>query len=390
MSERLSRQELYDLVWSEPVMNLAIRFGISDVALKKTCARASIPTPDRGYWAKKQAGKPTIQVSIPRRPPGMSDEIFLGGAGNNNYYSYGSRTKEELLGPLPPPPEFIESLEHVRESIKKAVGKISVPREVRIWHPAIDRLLKDDDRRREAQRSDSYSWDKPLFDSPLERRRLRLLNGLFFGVARMNGKPRINGREGRDIYLSVYTQGVFIDLDRSKESHRRGQQQPANDSSLCLSIRRDYRPESVMKTWLDNNAGKLETKLTEIAVEVILAAETEYREGAIRQHEWRIKRKAQLEEEQRQRKIEAEREERDREARQKQARVDRLMKDAAALQRASEIRKYVDTVRAAFSNDGPTRAEDFETWSTWALAQADRIDPTVDWKFLASMLDDPE
>lgn len=233
MPERLSRQELYDLVWFEPVMNLAIRFGISDVALKKTCDRAAIPTPDRGYWAKKQAGKPTIQISIPKRPPGMNDEVLLG-AGNNNYYPYGSRTEEELLGPLRPTPEFTESLEQVRESIKKAVGKISVPREVRIWHPAIDRLLKEDDRRREAQRSDSYSWDKPLFDSLIKQRRLRLLNSLFVGVARMNGKPRINGREARDIYLPIYEQAVFIDLDRPRESPRRGQRPDANGTSLCL------------------------------------------------------------------------------------------------------------------------------------------------------------
>src|ERR1035441_3318467 len=76
------------------------------------------PRPDRGYWAKKQAGKPTIQISIPKRPPGMNDEVLLG-AGNNNYYPYGSRTEEELLGPLRPTPEFTESLEQVRESIKK-------------------------------------------------------------------------------------------------------------------------------------------------------------------------------------------------------------------------------------------------------------------------------
>jgi hypothetical protein len=37
---------------------LCSRFGISDVALKKTSARSEIPTPERGYWAKKDAGKP--------------------------------------------------------------------------------------------------------------------------------------------------------------------------------------------------------------------------------------------------------------------------------------------------------------------------------------------
>lgn len=44
MAERLSRKELYDLIWSQPTKTLASRFGISDVALKKTCERAEIPT----------------------------------------------------------------------------------------------------------------------------------------------------------------------------------------------------------------------------------------------------------------------------------------------------------------------------------------------------------
>jgi len=61
MAERFSRETLYDFVWSEPMKVLSTRFGLSDVALKKTCERAGIPTPDRGYWAKKEAGKKTLQ-----------------------------------------------------------------------------------------------------------------------------------------------------------------------------------------------------------------------------------------------------------------------------------------------------------------------------------------
>ena len=73
MAERLSRKALYDLVWSEPMKNLATRFGVSDVGLKKTCARAAIPTPDRGYWAKKEAGKETFQAALP-----LPDILLLG------------------------------------------------------------------------------------------------------------------------------------------------------------------------------------------------------------------------------------------------------------------------------------------------------------------------
>ena len=77
MAERLSRKELYDLVWSEPLKTLCLRFGISDVALKKTCARSEIPTPERGYWAKKDVGKPTFQAPLPMRPPGMDDAVSI-------------------------------------------------------------------------------------------------------------------------------------------------------------------------------------------------------------------------------------------------------------------------------------------------------------------------
>src|SRR5690554_3451437 len=55
---RLTREELYGRVWERPIRVLAQEFGISDVALAKTCRRAEVPVPGRGYWAKKAAGKP--------------------------------------------------------------------------------------------------------------------------------------------------------------------------------------------------------------------------------------------------------------------------------------------------------------------------------------------
>jgi hypothetical protein len=130
------------------MMTLSARFGISDVALKKTCARARIPTPERGYWAKKDAGKEVFQAAFPLRPPGMSDEVEIGGGGNTSY-SY--RTEEDLLAPIGAPPEFSEPIGAVRARIAETVGHITVPHKVLTWHPAIDRLLKEDERRREKQ-----------------------------------------------------------------------------------------------------------------------------------------------------------------------------------------------------------------------------------------------
>jgi hypothetical protein len=136
MAERLSRKALYDLVWSEPMKTVSARFGVSDVALKKTCARAGIPTPDRGYWAKKDAGKDTFQAAFYKCPPRMDDQVSIGNGGNS---SYGYWNQEELLAPIGAPPEFSEPIETVQERIAEVVGRVAVPHKVLNWHPAIDR-----------------------------------------------------------------------------------------------------------------------------------------------------------------------------------------------------------------------------------------------------------
>ncbi|WP_167616957.1 hypothetical protein [Maribellus sediminis] len=51
-----TREQLYELVWSESMTALSKRFNISDVGLRKTCKRMNIPTPKLGYWAKLKHG----------------------------------------------------------------------------------------------------------------------------------------------------------------------------------------------------------------------------------------------------------------------------------------------------------------------------------------------
>lgn len=52
------REKLYKLVWSKPLVHVAADFGCSDKNVAKWCAKANVPTPPRGYWAKKAVGKP--------------------------------------------------------------------------------------------------------------------------------------------------------------------------------------------------------------------------------------------------------------------------------------------------------------------------------------------
>jgi len=70
-----------------------------------------------------------------------------------------------------------------------------------------------------------------------------------------------------------------------------------------------------------------------------------------------------------------------------QARIDRLLRDAAAFQQAEATRKYVESIRLATSNSEACSPEELERWSQWALSEADRIDPAFAGAFLKTMSD---
>lgn len=56
--ESLSRTELYELVWSEPITKVARRLGLSDNGVRKRCRAMAVPTPPRGYWQKRPTTGP--------------------------------------------------------------------------------------------------------------------------------------------------------------------------------------------------------------------------------------------------------------------------------------------------------------------------------------------
>ena len=61
----ITRNQLYERVWTVPIKTLAVEFGISDVRLGKICRKHNIPLPGRGYWAKVKAGKTIRRKELP-------------------------------------------------------------------------------------------------------------------------------------------------------------------------------------------------------------------------------------------------------------------------------------------------------------------------------------
>lgn len=61
----MTREELYGLVWSEPMVHVAKRLGLSDRGLAKRCKTLNVPVPPRGYWARLQAGRNAPRTPLP-------------------------------------------------------------------------------------------------------------------------------------------------------------------------------------------------------------------------------------------------------------------------------------------------------------------------------------
>ena len=142
-SHSFTRQELYDLVWSGPMIKLGSRYGISGNGLAKACRRANIPVPERGYWAKLQAGHKTLKAPL---PPAKAD----------------TPTRVTIQPPIPrparaEPPPVTASVQEKVDTARKCGSAITVPATLSNPHRIVESWLQDGRReRRERRRDDSW------------------------------------------------------------------------------------------------------------------------------------------------------------------------------------------------------------------------------------------
>jgi hypothetical protein len=70
----VSREELYELVWSIPMIKVAEKFSVSGSYKARVCSVLNVPRPERGYWAKLEVGKAPARPALPEALPG--DQLF--------------------------------------------------------------------------------------------------------------------------------------------------------------------------------------------------------------------------------------------------------------------------------------------------------------------------
>ena len=66
----VTREQLYAQVWSEPMIKVAARYGVSGTYLARVCDVLNVPRPPRGYWQKLAVGKAAPAETLPEALPG--------------------------------------------------------------------------------------------------------------------------------------------------------------------------------------------------------------------------------------------------------------------------------------------------------------------------------
>ena len=175
-STRVTRDELYELVWQTPMSRLAQEFGVTGNGLAKACDRLDVPYPPRGYWAKKAAGKTVVKYKLPARRDDTPVDTIV------------HRTQAKPT----PLPEAVQSASEAAA----LVAELIIPEGLDRLHPRVKAWItehKQEQRERELEykrrRRDEF-WFRSLLPDLTERDlyRFRVTSAIFEGVEKAGGK----------------------------------------------------------------------------------------------------------------------------------------------------------------------------------------------------------
>jgi hypothetical protein len=361
-------EDLQAFAWSAPMRDLAANLEISDTGLKKLLASHGIYPPPQGYWNKLKAGKP-----VPK-PPRLRPR----GPGETGRLSLDERFQDIVPAAKPWPSEgpfatplVPEDLDELHAQELQAIGKVGVRKDLDRVHAGLARLLNQEKRRGEKFASSGWDWDKPKFESPLDKRRLRILNAILLTLSRC-------GRGGGEVYerdeqlqaaATVGDTSVGLELEpiasprQVRPTFGVAPSLPAK-TPLVLRIKTSSGHHGEHE-WREDESGTLETKVARIAASIIVEGEAKFRRSLLEAEE-RAEQFRAYEEKRRQEEL----------ARRNRERLEKLHESGELLRQAEDIRALVARLRQAMT-DGVVELDEatLRAWEEWALAEADRIDP---------------
>ncbi|WJN50028.1 hypothetical protein [Pseudomonas asiatica] len=349
-------QELFEQVWSTPVLTLAREIGVSDVALGKACRKAGIAVPRRGHWAKPAAERPKKPT-----PPTSNELVSF-------------RVLDRTL--FPPKPTKIPSE-------APPLPQVPIPDVLVDPHPLVERWRKAAEKAKSVEGRLALQQNNVLNTrisaALIERSAIFLdtllkhteANGCKWAVAKQHTTVTF---DGETVYVTLRERlskqelpppppdpkpAKVWSLDLSRMGLPRYEYLSTGELTLILRESPDYGPQ---KTFADAKTGKIEEKIHLFITgleALILRIRTDRKESE--------ERRRRDDEEERARKAQAIKAEQQRRMRK------RLVRNLERWEKANRLRSFVEqVVRASQAED-----EQVKAWAEWARQQADLLDPST-------------
>ena len=345
-NETISRENLYELVWSESLVSLSKKYNISDVGLRKICMKMNVPVPYLGYWQKKQYGKPLQKTPLPKKHTGIQ-EISLSLRSDED-------KEKKQISPL-------SDLKRIEKEITEKI-RITIPATLHSKNPLIQSTIEY------FSSEKSWNYKKPHLNinvsKNLEKRALRFMIA-FINAMEERGHHVIVENENT-IAVVLEEKLIFKMREKStrilhKEEKYSWQRQELIPNGKLSFQYYSYYTE---KEWVDSDL-LIEDKITHIIAYFEVKAIKEKQERKER--------------EERQRKYEDEQ----RKIREFQERKAKELSDFKTMfvlsnryQKAIELRNYIEAVISHSLKNGSI-SKDLEIWIEWAKKKADWFDPFI-------------
>lgn len=352
---QLTRKELYDLVWENPLSKLAKKYSLSDNGLRKVCRKLDIPLPKNGYWQKIQYNKKVNQEKLPVNNT-VENSITLKFRDNSETIINGVEN------------ELNQLTKEIKNELKETIifpEKLTRPLQ----------LISDAKNDLKTKEPEHYHNMKGLLNTspdilniavaPQNVKRALLFMDIFIKAIQKRGHNVIT-KEGTKVVIDSVQLSIGL-RERLKRTIVKGTHWDSTElnPSNILSLRLDAYPAS---EWTDTNTSKLEDKIPNIIAKLELQAVVEKRR-AIEREIWHT-------EYERQRKIEE-----DLKARKEQEinKTKKLFSDAEKFEKATIYRNFIAaTEQNAIKENNLT--EELKEWIKWANEKADWFDPFTNKK----------
>jgi len=351
----LTRKELYDLVWENPLSKLAKKYSLSDNGLRKVCKKLDIPLPKNGYWQKIQYNKKVSKEKLPVNNT-VENSITLKFRDNSETIINGVEN------------ELNQLTKEIKNELKETIifpEKLTKPLQ----------LISDAKNDLKTQEPSYYHNIKGLLNTsadilnitvaPQNVKRALLFMDIFIKAIQKRGHNVIT-KGGTKVVIDSVQLSIGL-RERLKRTIIKGTHWDSTElnPSNILSFRLDAYPAS---EWTDTNTSKLEDKIPNIIAKLELQAVIEKRR-AIEREIWHT-------EYERQRKIEE-----DFKARKEQEiiKTKKLFLDAEKFDKATIYRNFIATTeQKAIEENNLT--EELKEWIKWANEKADWFDPFTNRK----------